>query len=254
MKAFIAFTKKEFLEITRTYKLLVLVAVFLMLGMMGPLAAKFTPEIMKAAMPVGMNIVTATPVITDSWAQFFKNISQIGLLIIVIIFSGTMSNELSRGTLINMLTKGLSRVNVLLAKLTMMVCVWTLLLMCSFCVSYAYTAYYWPGRVVAHLGFAVFCLWLFGVLLLAVILLGSTLFKNGYGGLLVIVCFVGGLLLLNISSKIAPYNPLYLASGGLAYIKGTVSAADFQGPIIISILLLAAFVTGAVIVFNKKQV
>ena len=45
MRAYGAFMKKEFLELFRTYKWLVMGLVFLLLGIMSPLAAKFLPEL-----------------------------------------------------------------------------------------------------------------------------------------------------------------------------------------------------------------
>ena len=109
MRAYLAFTKKELFELTKTYKLLLIVTVFLIFGFMNPVVAKFTPDLMESLMEEGIKISLPEPTIFDSWTQFFKNTTQMGLIILVIIFSGLISNELSKGTLINMLTKGLSR-------------------------------------------------------------------------------------------------------------------------------------------------
>ena len=105
MRAYIAFTKKEIYELAKTYKLLLLVVVFLIFGFMNPVVAKLTPDIMKSLMEDGINISMPEATIFDSWAQFFKNVSQMGLIVLVIMFSGLISNELSKGTLVNMLTK-----------------------------------------------------------------------------------------------------------------------------------------------------
>ncbi len=50
MRAYIAFTKKEIYELAKTYKLLLLVVVFLIFGFMNPVVAKLTPDIMKSLM------------------------------------------------------------------------------------------------------------------------------------------------------------------------------------------------------------
>ena len=105
MRAYLAFTKKELFEFTKTYKLLLIVTVFLIFGFMNPVVAKFTPDLMESLMEEGIKISLPEPTIFDSWTQFFKNITQMGLIVLVIIFSGLISNELSKGTLINMLTK-----------------------------------------------------------------------------------------------------------------------------------------------------
>ena len=50
MRAYLAFTKKELFEFTKTYKLLLLVTVFLIFGFMNPVVAKFTPDLMELLM------------------------------------------------------------------------------------------------------------------------------------------------------------------------------------------------------------
>ena len=66
MKSFIAFSKKEFIEYLRTYKLFISIMIFLILGFLNPISAKYLPEIVSLVMPEGvMNI--PTPTVLDSW-------------------------------------------------------------------------------------------------------------------------------------------------------------------------------------------
>lgn len=254
MKAFIAFTKKEYCEGLRTYKILILSAVFLLFGMMSPLTAKLTPQLLQKFMPEGMTITLAEPTALDSWAQFFKNISQMGFIVVAILFSGIMANEFSRGTLINILTKGLPRRTVILSKFTMAVLLWTFSYLLCFGVCYAYTAYFWKGATVSNLLFSVFCLWLFGLLMLAVIMLGSILFRSSYGCLLFTGTFIAVLFLLDIVPKFQKYNPLMLASGNMALLTNKLAAIDMRTPAIISLAIIILSVAASIDVFNKKQV
>lgn len=58
MKSFIAFSKKEFIEYLRTYKLFISIMIFLILGFLNPISAKYLPEIVSLVMPEGvMNIL-----------------------------------------------------------------------------------------------------------------------------------------------------------------------------------------------------
>ena len=97
MKSYLAFTHKEFVETARTYKLLIMASVFLILGMMNPITAKITPQLLKSLMPAGMEITIGEPTAMDSWAQFFKNIPQMGLIVLVIVFSGIMDQRVFPG-------------------------------------------------------------------------------------------------------------------------------------------------------------
>ena len=67
MMAFIAFTKKEWMESVRTYKFFILITVFLLFGFMNPIIAKVMPELLASVLPEGMFITLATPNAIDSW-------------------------------------------------------------------------------------------------------------------------------------------------------------------------------------------
>ncbi|MEQ8197943.1 MAG: ABC transporter permease, partial [Clostridiaceae bacterium] len=81
MRSYIAFTKKERMDYIRNYKALIMLVVFAIIGIMSPLSAKFMPEIIKEVMPAGMTIQLPEPSDMDSWAQFFKNVSQMGIIV-----------------------------------------------------------------------------------------------------------------------------------------------------------------------------
>lgn len=254
MRAFIAFTKKEYCESIRTFRLLILSAVFLLFGMMSPLTAKLTPTLLEKFMPEGMKITLAPPTALDSWAQFFKNTSQMGLIVVAILFSGIMANEFSRGTLINILTKGLHRSTVILSKYTVAALLWTFSYLLCFGVCYAYTVYFWKNDTVENLVLSVFCLWLFGLLLLSVIMLGGVLFRSSYGCLLFTGTFVAVLFLIDIVPKFQKYNPVSLASSNMALLTKDIAAADMRVPVIISLVIIIAAITASIDVFNRKKV
>jgi ABC-2 type transport system permease protein len=107
MKNYVAILEKELLESVRSYKLFIMLIVFFIFGIMSPLTAKLLPELLSSMVPEGITITLTEPAAIDSWMQFFKNVSQMGLIVMLLVFSGIIGVELSRGTLINMLTKGL---------------------------------------------------------------------------------------------------------------------------------------------------
>lgn len=254
MRTYLAFFKKEWLEYLRTYKLIILGAVFLLLGMMNPLSAKFLPDLVNAMMPEGMSIALAPPAALDSYLQFFKNVSQIGIIVLVIVFSGMLSGELQKGTLVHLLTKGMPRSTVLLAKLSSSVLLWSACYLLCLGVTYGYTVYLFPGGSIQNLPLAAFCLWLFGVLLLGANLLGGVLFKSSYGCLLFTAGFAGILFLLNIFPEVQKYNPAALTSNNTMLMTGTAAAADFTVPIILSAGITLLFISLAILLFRKKQI
>ena len=125
--------KKEAREAWRSRRFLILLIVFLIFGLMNPLMAKLTPEIMK--MSFGNQFSVPTPTSLDSWTQFYKNNSQIGIYLLAIIFGGTVSGEVSRGTLVNLVTKGLPRRTVIVSKWLVITAEWLLVALLSFLVT-----------------------------------------------------------------------------------------------------------------------
>lgn len=253
MTSYIAFTKKEFLEMTRTYKLFIMITVFLLFGMMSPLTAKLTPELLRAFADSGITITISEPTAMDSWMQFFKNVSQLGLVILIIVFGGSLPAEFSKGTLIILLTKGLPRKNVILAKFTAMAAIWTMSYSVCFGVTYGYTRYFWKLQPdSARLLISAVLLWAFALLLIALLLLGGTLFHSSYGSLL----FTGSVtiltFLINIIPKTQRYNPLSLASQNMTVLDGSASAAEFAPAICICVLLALLFLCLSCLIFRKS--
>ena len=100
---------------------------------------------------------------------------------------------------------------------------------------------------------SVFCLWLFGILLLSIIILGGVLFKNSYGGLLFALGFITVMLMLNIAPNLFKYNPITLASKNMNLLTNTTSASDFLLPVIITLISIIVILFATTRIFNKKQ-
>lgn len=252
MRAYLAFTKKEIMEYIRNYKLFVLIILFSIQGIMGPLTAKFMPEIIGNFMPEGISIQIQEPTNLDSWTQFFKNGTQTGMIIVAILFSGMMAKEYEKGTLINMVTKGLPRRTIVLSKFTVAGLLWSLSYGLFFLITWAYTNYYFPDGSTVNLGLAVFSLYLFGIVLISVLLLASVLFKNAYGPLL----FVGGFTILLFIATVFPgvrmWNPLQLASRNMEILQGIVVFADLGRAFVMSGVGIVLSLFLAMRVLDKK--
>jgi len=252
MKNYFVFLKKEFLEYTRTYRLLILLAVFAIFGITNALIAKMLPELLAQFIP-DISSALQAPTAYDSWDQFFKNASQMGLIVIVLVFSGILTSEVSKGTLINILTKGLSRSAVILAKYTGMVLMWTASVLVCFGLTLVYTLYLFPGDETANLLFSVCCLWLFGVFLLSLLLLASALMKHGYGVLLITGAIFAALMMLNVVPAVQKFSPLMLISANMPLVRGLMEISELWSVVGITAAISAVFVTGSVLIFQKKQ-
>ncbi|WP_167957404.1 ABC transporter permease [Anaerosporobacter faecicola] len=253
MRAYIAFTKKEWVESIRTYRLFILLAVFFVLGIMNPLTAKLTPTLLANFAPEGMVVEIPTPTALDSWIQFHKNVPQMGLFVLVIMFSGAMTGEYNKGTFVNMVTKGLKRRTIIFAKFTMSVLLWTMSLLLCFGLSSYYTAYYWNLDGFTQILQSVICVWLFGILLLSMLLFFGAVVRNGYACMM----FTGGMVviffLLNMLPSLQKYNPVYLVGSCQSLITGELVMSDFTASIIISIVFVVLSIVGSVLCFDRKK-
>jgi ABC-2 type transport system permease protein len=254
MTHYIAFLKKEIVESIRTYKLFIMLVVFLMFGIMNPLVAKLTPYIIETLIPDGVSIVIPEPSALDSWTQFFKNITQMGLIVMVVVFNGILVTEVSKGTLINMLTKGLSRKAVILSKYTCMALIWTTSILASFLVTWGYTVYLFPTDKVNNLFFSVFCLWLFGLALLSLLMFASTLINSNYGSLLLVGVTVVAGMLLNLIPNFHKYNPLSLSTKNMELLTNTVSPSSLYNVIGITAIITVTLIVLSILIFRKKQI
>ena len=253
MKGYLAFTKKEFVEQIRTYRLLILLSVFFIFGLMSPLLAKLLPKILSGMDLQGMVITIPEATALDAYAQFFKNIRQMGIIVILLVFGGVISNELTKGTLINILAKGLGRHTVILAKYTSILVLWTLSLVLASLVNQGYTMFMFDISDISNLVFSMFCLWMFGAFLLSLIILSSVLTGGNFGGLILTTLVLGVLLILDLFPKLEKVNPIYLSSHNLEFLTEALKPTDALIPILVTTVLLILNILGSIAIFNNKK-
>jgi len=252
MSGYIAFLKKELMENTLNFKLVVMFAVFAVLGILSPVSTKFMPDIVSALTPQ-LGITFSEPAALDSWGEFYDNVSSLGMSLMLIIFSGCLSSEYNKGTLIIMLTKGLPRPAVIVAKFSSAVVIMTVSYWICFGITYGYTAYLWAGEALPHIFFAAFCLWSIGVMYLSILILGCVVFRQAFPSIIFIFVTLGVLGLVGMIKPLAKYNPLNLTGKNIELLSGTAVISDFIYPLIIALFISLAFLITAISLFNKKQ-
>lgn len=250
-----AFLKKDFMEQRRSGKLMILGILFVAFGIMNPAVAKLTPwllEMMAESLEAsGMVVTEVTVTAMDSWVQFFKNIPM-ALMAFVLLEGGILTGEYQSGTLVLSLTKGLKRHQVLCSKLAVLTFLWTVCYWLCFAITYGYNTYFWDNSVAQNLGFSVVCWWIFGLWVIALMLLFSVVSSSNTGVFLgtggcVLVCFLLGMI-----PKVQKYLPTKLTDGN-SLIYGTTEAADYKTALLVLTATGIACLVAAVPVLNKKQ-
>jgi ABC-2 type transport system permease protein len=254
VRGFLEFAWKEALEIVRTWRIWVLPGMLLFFALTGPAMAKFTPEILKA---VGGSDVAELvkampkPSYLDAYGQWIKNLSQIGLFAIIIIYGGLISSERKSGTAILVLTKPLSRTAYVAAKAAVHCAFLMVSVGITTVVTWAMTRLVFgrsPGAalwsaVVAWLALAVFFL---GVMTLLSSLLGSQAGAAGIG--LAVFAALGA---AGMWEPLQKYSPAGLVSAPAMLAAGEESA--ILSPVITSCGLAVLLVMAAAWAFQTKE-
>ncbi|SET34695.1 ABC transporter permease [[Clostridium] polysaccharolyticum] len=253
MMSYRAFVEKEFCENIRSYKMYILIVIFVFLGLLNPITAKMTPVILNTLVEQGVSITIPEPVAIDSWMQFYKNVPNMGIIVFVIVFSGIMSSEYGKGTLINIIAKGLPRRDVVLAKYTVVSLLWTVCYWTCYGVTYIYTGYFWRNSFVHHVVYAAFCLWVFGLFIFSTLILGAVLYRSNYGSMLFTGVFFLCMYLFSMLPKLGKLSPVFLSSCNMRIIQENLDCSDTVLTLGITVLLSVIMVVIAIIVLNKKK-
>jgi ABC-2 type transport system permease protein len=251
---FLPVFRKEMQEQWRTYRFLIVAAVFAAFGLASPLFARFTPEMLKAIPGLPPEVLAAIPppTISDAITQYVKNMSQFGILLALLMTMGVVVQEKERGTAAFFLTRPVSRETFLLAKFAA--------LTVTFIVSLALAAigcWYYTLVLFAPLAWSPF-LSLNGLMLvvflvyMALALLASTLARTN--GVAVGLAFAALILVGGIGAlpSIGEYFPGRLFSWGASLMMGgNASAWPALG---ISLGVIAVALLVACVIFRRQEV
>ena len=245
--------RKELLQQWRTRRVLVVGAVFAMFGLMSPLIAYFTPQLLSTIEGAEMFAeLVPTPTRADALGQYIKNITQFGFIIAVLLGMGAVAGEKERGTTAMVLSKPLPRWAFVLSKFVAQGALYALGFALAAIGAYAYTAYLFESLLLGPflLGNVLLLLWL--LTFAAVTLLGSTLADStGAGAALAL----GGAILLLLAGSVpqlSPFAPSALV--GWASQLGLPDAAGGNaGAAAANVVLVVVCLVGAVAVFEVEE-
>ena len=256
MKQLTAFIKKEFLEQIRGCRVMVLGILFCLFGIMNPATAKMLPwllEIMSEQLAENGMLITGIEVdARTSWTQFFKNIPVLQI-VFVVMFSGILTVEYQKGTLINVITKGLKRWKILISKLLIMFVIWTAGYLITFGVTYGYNAYFWDNHIVRNLLVAAFGYYLVGLWLISIILLASAILKSASAVTLSVgaACIIS--YLLSFLPVFHEYVPTFLLNAN-ELLMGVLDSSRCMAAVGITVFLAIFNVVLSVLLFDKRMI
>jgi len=247
------FLKKEIKELVKTPKLIVIASLFVFFAILSPLGAKYINEIL-SAVGGGIEIKFPEPVLLDAWIQFFKNNNSIGMIVFLIMTTGTVVSEKTKGSVMMVLSKNVSRAEFILCKTAAAILLFTVGYILAALVCAYYTSILFAGQDSGGLLSALCLFWLLGVFYAALAVFSSVVAKTPTTAAII---GIAGYAAFNIPLAIpgtAKYTPASLSAVGTGLISGTMESAEILITVLITAALCALFVLSSVYIFRRQEI
>jgi ABC-2 type transport system permease protein len=234
--------------------MLVVVIVLLIFGLMSPLAAKFTPELLQMAFKsdqFSLPILIPPPTVADAVGQYVKDMSQFGIILALLMAMGAVALEKDKGTAAITLVKPMPRPVFLISKFLALGLSFTVGLALSGMAAYYYTLILFePLAVPAWLALNGLML-LYVLVYTALTLLCSTLTRSQVvaGGLAVGILILMGLI--GVIPQVGEALPGQLLAWGAGMQVGSV--APSWTALVVSVGLVVAALVGAALIFERQE-
>ena len=256
MTGFAILLRKELAEAWQTRRLPVVAGLFIVVGMISPLTARYLREILQAALGDQLTIPIPAPTAVDAVAQLQKNLAQLGALAAIALAMGSVAGELDRGTAALVLAQPVTRAAFISAKLAALAIVLGVSVALAAASAWIYTAVLFEPQPVGGwlamtaLSWLALCAWA-AVTFLASAATGSTTLAAGLGFVVLVVISLGSIVpaldRLLPTGLTAP--AIVLASGGKTGLDAGALATAVAG----TAILIAICLGGAILSFRRRE-
>ncbi|WMT40330.1 ABC transporter permease subunit [Paenibacillus sp. D2_2] len=246
---------KEMMEMSRSYKLLWVPVVFILLGVMQPVVMYYLPELLAASGDVSAELAStiAVPSASEVMAQVLNQYNTMGILLVVVAGMNIVAGERYSGTAALILVRKVTSTQFIVAK-------WLghiTLIVISYALSYL-AAWYYSSVMLGSLAWgmtlqagAIFLCWI--LLAASIVLLFSTVLKGGAAALASILLLV----VLSMSYSLLPswfsWSPARLAADAMGLLSGTGST-NLIGPLLVTVLTILFCVAGASYIMRNQAI
>ncbi|WP_455662620.1 ABC transporter permease [Pradoshia sp.] len=138
MAMFGAMLWKEWLELKRSYKLIIVPFAFAIIMVTLPITMKLLPALIEQDLPEGTVIVVPESTASDIVGGIYANFEQLGLIVLILVMMGTVASEREKGSASLVLSKPIGRGGYIMAKWLS----YSMLSVISFLFGMALTLYY----------------------------------------------------------------------------------------------------------------
>jgi ABC-2 type transport system permease protein len=223
MHGYRAVLEKEVIEAWRTYRVVLLCALFVALGIAAPVLTRYLPELSVVLGPVDPELGIPQTGVADVIDSLSGVLVQAGVLTGVVLAMGAVAGERERGTTWLMLSRPITRAAYLWAKLVALAMVFGLAVGLSVLAAWLYTTLlFGPQPVLGWVQFAM-VVWLSAMVHVAITFLGSTLSATSPGAAGFGLAAVVGFGLLSVVPGLGAWLPTGLIEVAQAVVLEDVS-------------------------------
>ncbi len=254
MRLLFTLVKKDLTEQWRTKKILILAVVMIFSAIASPIIAKIMPELLKSISIQGLTINLPEPTYMDAIDQFIKNVSQIGLLVVIFVVASAMTDEKSRRTLEIVMTKPIPRGLFVFSKFLAYFVSISLVFALSGLVFYKYSVMIFTTFNFADFWVMAKCVLAYMLMIVSFTIFASTVVKNSIvaGGIGFIFYILFGTLVGMISTA-KGYSPNVILSSYQEIVKNGWTDDLFK-PLFIIALVIIASITLSMVVFKHQEI
>lgn len=254
MRAFHACVKKEIREQWVYKRWQILLLLFIFFGILSVFTAKYMPDLMSYFLPSEFVKSFPKPKVQDVWIQFFKNIGQVGVLVVIVFLSSLFTAEYQKHTLILPLSKGVSRWKIVISKWSVSCILFSIPFLISIGVTQLYSIIYFKQDSLVNIPEALLSQWVFVCFLITLIVFFSSFVSTSSQVLIgvssvLILCFVVTVFLEN-----GKYLPLFLATSVNQLIENTINTKDVYFSMALTLIISVVLLSASVFLFSKKKI
>lgn len=248
----LSFLKKELMEMIRTPKLIIITSVFVFFSIIGPLSAKYMNELLEM-FATDVQVIFPEPTHLQSWEQFYSNITSISMIVFLILITGTVVSEKSKGSVYLVLTKNLTRSQFIFSKIFAGFILFTGMFLISLLISWYYTWILFDQVVYEGLMLSLLSIYVLGLFFTMVAIILSIVLNSTAHAAIVAFGVYAFLNILTILSDLNHFNPAGSTSLAIAGLKGSDVSSLIVTNIIITLLLTGVLVLLSTRIFNKQE-
>lgn len=253
MNSFRVFLKKELVEFIKTWKLLIMLLLFLSSSVLAPVLAYFTPMLMEMS---GFEMGGAAgevynQTMESSYTLYYSNQMQMGLLTVVFITCLAVVREKSKGTAVLTLTKNISRRSFILAKFTSYTIWYSAVFVISYLAFALLTQIIFGASMTKDALFSMLVFYLPGLLFVASSIFASCISKNTLISCLIGFGFFALIFILSAIPFINKFTPGMLINNAITILNGNYDNTLI--PLITTFAAIVLFTFFGILSFEKQE-